>query len=156
MKTAMKTGSQIKSGKALMPWRRLTVMIAFVCFVVVLAGRALDMQVLHSAFFEQQGEARQLRHVTIPANRGDIVDRNGEPLAISTPVKSIWLNPQEFTAEAASLKKFAQLLSIDSSSLKKKISTYKDREFMYLKRHVSPELASRVLQLNIKGSCITG
>jgi cell division protein FtsI (penicillin-binding protein 3) len=151
MKTTMKTGRQIKSGKALMPWRRLTVLIAFVSFVVVLAGRALDMQVLHSAFFQQQGEARQLRNVTIPANRGDIVDRNGEPLAISTPVKSIWLNPQEFSAEAASLKKLAQLLSITPSNLKKKISTYKDREFMYLKRHVSPELASRVLQLNIKG-----
>lgn len=151
MKTTMKTGSQIKRGKALMPWRRLTVLIAFVCFVVVIAGRALDMQVLHSAFFEQQGEARQLRHVTIPANRGDIVDRNGEPLAISTPVKSIWLNPQEFSAEAASLKKLAKLLSTDTSSLKKKIATYNDREFMYLKRHVSPELASRVLQLNIKG-----
>ena len=54
MKTTLKTGRQIKSGKALMPWRRLTVLIAFVCFVVVLAGRALDMQVLHSAFFEQQ------------------------------------------------------------------------------------------------------
>ncbi len=151
MKTMTKTGSQIKSGKALMPWRRLTVLLAFVCFVVVLAGRALDMQVLHSAFFEQQGDARQLRHVTIPANRGDIVDRNGEPLAISTPVSSIWLNPQEFSAEAENLKQLARLLSIDPSRLKKKISTYKDREFMYLKRHVSPELASKAMQLKIEG-----
>ena len=134
-----------------MPWRRLTVLLAFACFVIVLAGRALDMQVLHSTFFEQQGEARQLRHVTIPANRGDIVDRNGEPLAISTPVNSIWLDPQEFSAEAESLKKLARLLSIDVSRLKKKISAYQGREFMYLKRHVSPELASKVLQLNIKG-----
>ena len=134
-----------------MPWRRLTVLLAFACFVIVLTGRALDMQVLHSTFFEQQGEARQLRHVTIPANRGDIVDRNGVPLAISTPVNSIWLDPQEFSAEAESLKKLARLLSIDVSRLKKKISAYQGREFMYLKRHVSPELASKVLQLNIKG-----
>ena len=134
-----------------MPWRRLTVLLAFSCFVIVLAGRALDMQVLHSAFFEQQGEARQLRHVTIPANRGDIVDRNGEPLAISTPVNSIWLDPQEFSAEPERLKQLARLLSTDVSRLKKKISAYQGREFMYLKRHVSPELASKVLQLNIKG-----
>ena len=134
-----------------MPWRRLTVLLAFACFVIVLTGRALDMQVLHSTFFEQQGEARQLRHVTIPANRGDIVDRNGVPLAISTPVNSIWLDPQEFSAEAESLKKLARLLSIDVSRLKKKIRAYQGREFMYLKRHVSPELASKVLQLNIKG-----
>jgi cell division protein FtsI (penicillin-binding protein 3) len=151
MKSMTKTSSQIKSGKALMPWRRLSVLAAFICVVVLLAGRALDMQVLHSAFFEQQGDARQLRHVTIPANRGDIVDRNGEPLAISTPVNSIWLNPQEFSAEEKSLKQLAKLLSIKPSGLKKKISSYEGREFMYLKRHVSPELANKVLQLNIKG-----
>jgi len=151
MKAMTKTKSQIKKSKALMPWRRLTILLAFACFVIVLAGRALDMQVLHSAFFEQQGEARQLRHVTIPANRGDIVDRNGEPLAISTPVNSIWLNPQEFSAEAKSLKQLARLLSIDPSGLKKKIDAYQGREFMYLKRHVSPELASKVLELKIEG-----
>ncbi len=146
-----KTCSQIKNGKALMPWRRVSILVAFVSVVVVLAGRALDMQVLHSAFFEQQGEARQLRHVTIPANRGDIIDRNGEPLAISTPVSSIWLNPQEFSARPGSLKQLAKLLSIDPARLEKKIKTYRDREFMYLKRHVSPELANKVLELNIAG-----
>ncbi|UCB56367.1 MAG: penicillin-binding protein 2 [Thiotrichales bacterium] len=134
-----------------MPWRRLSVLLAFVCLVAVLAGRALDMQVLHSAFFERQGDARQLRNVTIPANRGDIVDRNGEPLAISTPVNSIWLNPQAFAAEEKSLKQLGRLLSIDPARLKKKIHSYQDREFMYLKRHVSPEVASKVLALNIKG-----
>jgi cell division protein FtsI (penicillin-binding protein 3) len=151
MKTMLKTRSQVKSSKALMPWRRLSVLVVFFCGVVLLAGRALDMQVLHSAFFEQQGEARQLRHVVIPANRGDIVDRNGEPLAISTPVNSIWLNPQEFSATPESLKQLARLISVDASRLKKKISAYQDREFMYLKRHVSPELAKQVLDLNIEG-----
>ncbi len=151
MKPMTRTGSQIKNGKAMMPWRRLTVLVVFIGLVVLLAARALDMQVLHSAFFERQGEARQLRNVTIPANRGDIVDRNGEPLAISTPVSSIWLNPQEFDADAKSLKRLARMLSIDAGRLKKKIETYQDREFMYLKRHVSPELANKVLALNIKG-----
>ncbi|MBT8129172.1 MAG: penicillin-binding protein 2 [Gammaproteobacteria bacterium] len=135
----------------MMPWRRVSVLVVFVGLVVLLAARAMDMQVLHSAFFEQQGDARQLRNVTIPANRGDIVDRNGEPLAISTPVSSIWLNPQAFDADAKSLKQLARMLSIDTGRLKKKIETYQDREFMYLKRHVSPELADKVLALNIKG-----
>jgi cell division protein FtsI (penicillin-binding protein 3) len=151
MKPMTKTSSQIKNSKALMPWRRLSVLIVFIGLVVVLAGRAMDMQVLHSAFFERQGEARQLRNVTIPANRGDIMDRNGEPLAISTPVSSIWLNPQAFAADEKSLKKLAGLLSIDAGRLKKKVNAYQDREFMYLKRHVSPELAGKVLELNIKG-----
>ena len=151
MKSATKTGRQIKDSKALLPWRRLSVLLAFGSLVAVLAGRALDMQVLHSSFFERQGEARQLRNVTIPANRGDIVDRYGEPLAISTPVKSIWLNPQEFSADADGLKQLGRLLSINASRLEKKISAYQDREFMYLKRHVSPEIAEKVMQLNIAG-----
>jgi cell division protein FtsI (penicillin-binding protein 3) len=151
MRSSAKTKSQIKQSKALMPWRRISVLVVFVGVVAVLVARALDMQVMHSAFFERQGDARQLRTVTIPANRGDIVDRNGEPLAISTPVNSIWLNPQDFSAEPATLKKLAKLLSMDSKHLQKKINAYKDREFMYLKRHVSPDLAEKVLALNIKG-----
>ncbi len=151
MKSTTKTARQIKDSKALLPWRRVSVLLAFFGLIAVLAVRALDMQVLHSSFFEQQGQARQLRNVTIPANRGDIVDRNGEPLAISTPVKSIWLNPQEFSADADSLKQLGRLLSITTSGLQKKISAYQDREFMYLKRHVSPEIADKVMQLNIAG-----
>ena len=151
MKSTTKTARQIKDSKALLPWRRLSVLLAFFCLIGVLAVRALDMQVLHSSFFEQQGQARQLRNVTIPANRGDIVDRNGEPLAISTPVKSIWLNPQEFSADADSLKQLGRLLSVNTSRLQKKISAYQDREFMYLKRHVSPETADKVMRLNITG-----
>ncbi len=151
MKPVTKTNRQIKRSKAMMPWRHLTVLIVFVSVIFVLAGRALDMQVLHSAFFEQQGDARQLRHVSIPANRGDIVDRNGEPLAISTPVNSIWLNPQQFQAKPESVNQLAKLLSIDASRLQKKIDAYKNREFMYLKRHVPPELANKVLNLDITG-----
>ncbi len=151
MKPVTKTNRQIKHSKAMMPWRHLTVLIVFVSVIFVLAGRALDMQVLHSAFFEQQGDARQLRHVSIPANRGDIVDRNGEPLAISTPVSSIWLNPQQYQAKPESVNQLAKLLSMDASHLQKKIDAYKNREFMYLKRHVTPELANKVLNLDITG-----
>ena len=88
---------QVNTVKPLMPWRRIAVLVLFCAAVAVLVGRALDMQVLHSAFFERQGDARQLRTVSIPVHRGDIVDRNGEPFAVSTPVSSLWLNPQEVT-----------------------------------------------------------
>ena len=151
MRATLKTSGQVKRSKALLPWRRLSVLVAFFCAIVVLGARALDMQVLHSAFFERQGEARQLRHVVIPANRGDIVDRNGEPLAISTPVNSIWLNPGEFSAESDAVSQLARLISVDPERLKNRISAYQDREFMYLKRHVSPGLANQVLDLKIKG-----
>ena len=115
MMTVAKTSSQIKQGKVLMPWRRVSVLVVLVCAMAVLVARALDMQVMHSKFFEQQGDARQLRTVTIPANRGDIVDRNGEPFAISTPVNSVWLNPQTFNPDDQKLKQLAKLLSMDWS-----------------------------------------
>mgnify|MGYP001813174092 CR=1 FL=1 len=151
MKMLSNVDSQRNAGKALMPWRRVSVLVCFFAVVVLLTARALDMQVLRSAFFEQQGEARQLRYVKIPANRGDIIDRNGEPLAISTPVKSIWLNPQEFPADDDSVRQLASLLAIEPKKLTRKIAAYHDREFMYLKRHVSPELANRLLALGMPG-----
>lgn len=141
---------QANAAKPLMSWRRVTVLLLFSAAAVMLAARALDMQVLHSAFFEREGDARQLRTVSVPVHRGDIVDRNGEPFAVSTPVSSIWLNPREATASAG-LTELAQLLSIDAGRLRKKIESNREREFMYLKRHVTPEVASRVLALNVPG-----
>lgn len=138
-------------GKPLMPWRRLLVLFVFMAFVSVLLGRALDMQVLHSEFFEQQGDARQLRVVSIPAHRGQIVDRNGEPFAVSTPVSSIWLSPSEIIGSLDRVPQLSKTLQMDAASLKKKIRDNETREFMYLKRHASPELAKKVMDLSIPG-----
>lgn len=138
-------------GKPLTPWRRLLVLSVFMVFISVLVGRALDMQVLHSEFFERQGDARQLRVVSIPAHRGQIVDRNGEPFAVSTPVSSIWLNPREVVGSLERLPKLSKILLMDVESLKKKILANQQREFIYLKRHASPELAKKVMDLAIPG-----
>jgi len=138
------------TARPLMPWRRIAVLVLFCAAVAMLAGRALDMQVLHSAFFERQGDARQLRTVSIPVHRGDIVDRNGEPFAVSTPVSSLWLNPQEATA-STDLSEMAKLLSLDPARLREKIESNREREFMYLKRHVSPEVAQQALALHVPG-----
>lgn len=138
-------------GKPLMPWRRLSVLFVFLAVVSTLVGRALDMQVLHNEFFEQQGDARQLRVVSIPAHRGQIVDRYGEPFAVSTPVSSIWLNPKEIAGVLERLPQLSKVLLMDAASLKKKILDNQDREFMYLKRHASPELAQKVMDLSIPG-----
>ncbi len=133
------------------PWRRLSVLFVFLMVVLVLVGRALDMQVLHSEFFEKQGDARQLRVVSIPAHRGQIVDRHGEPFAVSTPVSSIWLNPKELIVVLDRIPQLAKVLRLDAASLQKKILDNQKREFMYLKRHASPELAQRVMDLSIPG-----
>ena len=138
-------------GKPLMPWRRILLLIIFLMAVMVLLGRALDMQVLHSEFFERQGDARQLRVVSIPAYRGQIVDRNGEPFAVSTPVNSIWINPGEAIFALDRVPELAKALSMDAQALKKKIQANQSREFMYLKRHAPPELAEKVMALNVPG-----
>ena len=137
--------------KPLMPWRCLSVFVVFVALILVLIGRALAMQVLDSGFYQRQGEARQLRTVAIAAHRGDIVDRNGEALAISVPVKSIWINPGEMQADLDRLTPLAKLLSLNPNRLRARVKRNAKREFMYIKRQVSPELAERVKALNIPG-----
>ncbi len=125
--------------------------LVFVMLATTLLAKTLDMQILHSEFFEEQGDARQLRTVSISAHRGDIVDRNGEPLAVSAPVNSIWLNPGVAKDYLPEIEKVAELLSLDVISLKEKIKRNAAREFMYLKRHASPELADSVMALKIPG-----
>lgn len=147
----MKINPPVSVSKPLAPWRRLSVLTVFALATSVLVARAMDMQVIHSTFFEQQGDARHLRLVTVPAHRGDILDRNGEPLAISTPVNSIWVNPQQTNIEDGKLVALAKLLEMKPALLKEKISANLQKEFIYLKRHVSPELAAKVNGLGIEG-----
>ena len=125
--------------------------IVFALLAVTLLVKTLDMQVLRSEFFEQQGDARQLRTVSISAHRGDIVDRNGEPFAVSTPVNSIWVNPKVAKDHVDELVVVAKLLSLDVISLKEKIKRNASREFLYLKRHASPEVADEVMALKAPG-----
>jgi cell division protein FtsI (penicillin-binding protein 3) len=158
MKKSMKSyrHNQRKSSDQLevrtsMVWRRLSAAVVFMLLASALLAKTLDMQILRSEFYEQQGDARQLRTVAIPAHRGDIVDRNGEPFAVSAPVNSIWVNPQVAKDHLDDLGKVAKLLSLDVISLKEKIRRNADREFLYLKRHASPELAEEVMALQVPG-----
>jgi len=132
-------------------WRRVSAAVVFILLATVLLAKTLDMQILHSEFFEQQGDARQLRTVSISAHRGDIVDRNGEPFAVSAPVNSIWVNPKVAKDHLNGLVNVADVLSLDAISLKQKIKRYAHREFLYLKRHASPELAEKVMALKVPG-----
>ena len=148
----MKSYRQNKQdSKPLTSWRRLSVVTVFILLAATLLVKTLDMQILRSEFFEQQGDARQLRTVSITTHRGDIVDRNGEPFAVSAPVNSIWVNPKVAKDHLAELGDVAKLLSLDAISLKEKIKRNTSREFLYLKRHASPELADEVMALKVPG-----
>src|SRR3569833_1920624 len=110
-----------------------------------------ELQFLHKEFLQGQGDARHLRAVSMPAHRGMITDRNGEPLAISTPVDSIWANPRDLLEARGEWKQLAKALDVDRAWLKARIEHNANREFVYLKRHVPPPVAEQVLALGIPG-----
>ena len=118
---------------------------------LALLGRALDLQVIHNDFYRQQGDARSLREIPIPTSRGMITDRNGEPLAVSTPVESIWGNPQLLTKSPERLPELAKVLGVPAEELTRKLSQRSGKEFMYLKRRINPDEARRILASKIPG-----
>jgi cell division protein FtsI (penicillin-binding protein 3) len=131
-------------------WRaRLAVALLLAAFAV-LAGRSVYLQSMHTVFLQGKGEARYSRVLEVPATRGRVVDRNGDALAISTPVKSVWAIPDDVTASAPQLKTLAVLLSLDPRELARKLSEA-EREFVYLKRQIPPEAAARIAELGIPG-----
>ena len=116
-----------------------------------MVARAVDLQVISKDFLQDQGQARHLRVVEIPAHRGMIVDRNGEPLAVSTPVASVWVNPQQLEDGIDKLPALADLLGWSTEKLLTYLADRAEREFVYLERQVTPELAAEVEALDIPG-----
>ncbi|MFP4609467.1 MAG: peptidoglycan D,D-transpeptidase FtsI family protein [Thiohalophilus sp.] len=132
-------------------FRLITVMLVLLSVTIVLVWRAVDLHVVRKAFLQDQGDARYLRELPLAAHRGMITDRHGEPLAISTPVDSVWVNPAEFAVAQPGWPKLAKLLNIDVKDIVTSIEQRKDKEFVYIKRHVEPARAARVMELGIPG-----
>jgi len=132
-------------------WRTLALLVGVMCAGLLLEGRILYLQVLEKDFLSAQGDDRHLRAVQISAHRGSITDRHGEPLAVSTPVDSIWANPQELRTAMERLGELARVLELDEDWLARRITSSLDREFVYLRRHLRPDHAVQVLQLGIPG-----
>ena len=132
-------------------WRTTLVILAFVCSGLVLEGRILHLQVVQREFLSAQGDDRYLRTVQITAHRGTITDRHGEPLAVSTPVDSIWANPEDLAPAMDRLPELSRVLEVDQDWLVRRVTSNLEREFVYLRRHLPPDHAARVLQLGIPG-----
>ncbi len=148
----MTRGAETKQKTARRFAGRITLVIAFFAiFAASLVGRAVHLQVLNKDFLNQQADTRHLRTEKISAHRGSITDRHGEPLAISTPVDSIWANPKEFATAADNIPQLARLLELDKQTLMRRITRSMDKEFLYLKRHLSPDQAKKVLDLGLPG-----
>ena len=131
--------------------RLLAISIVLGAFGVVLVGRAAHLQLISPDFYQEQGDARFLREVPIATSRGTITDRNGEPLAISSPVESVWANPKELLQHANRIPALAEALGIPNDVLAQRISQRADKEFVYLRRHMNPDIAQEVVDMGIPG-----
>ncbi|WP_430008992.1 peptidoglycan D,D-transpeptidase FtsI family protein [Methylophaga lonarensis] len=132
-------------------WRLNLVRSGFILIAIGLGWRLIDLQVLNPDFLRYQGDARHLRQVPVVAHRGMLLDRHGEPLAISTPVHSVWLNPQVVAEDEPRLNELANVLAVSVDNLRSRIASNARREFVYVRRHITPELSEQVRALNIRG-----
>ncbi len=131
--------------------RRQLILIFFIIVVSILLLRAIYLQVNRADFLQYQGNARHLRTVPIIAHRGMLMDRNGKPLAVSTPVDSVWVNPTQFVTVRDKWPTLANLLGLKTSALERILAKRMEREFVYLKRHVEPKIASQTRALKLAG-----
>ncbi len=114
-------------------------------------GRAAYLQLVHKDFLQEQGNERFLRKVEVPAHRGMILDRNGEPLAVSSPVDSIWAQPKELLGQRERWPTLAPLLGLTVTEIEEELAGREERGFAYLRRHLPPSKAQQILQLKIPG-----
>lgn len=129
--------------------RRLLLVLVLLCFGVLI-GRAVLLQGVRHSFYQKEGDARTTREMKLYAHRGRIVDRNGEPLAISSPVESILANPADAQVNKVQVAQLAKLLEMKESEISTKLAK-QNRDFVYLKRRISPELANHIMALHIPG-----
>jgi cell division protein FtsI (penicillin-binding protein 3) len=133
-----------------LPRFRAAVVFAGLAFAfAVLAARSLWLQGFDHAFLQEQGSARYSRELEVPAHRGRIVDRLGEPLAISTPVKSLWAFPAKLDATPTQRAKLAAVLETPGTALARKLDA--DEDFVFIARQLAPEVADRAMALRITG-----
>ncbi len=147
-------GGQVRSAPVAPPLGRgrfVVILLGIVLVAAVLIGRITLLQVIDRPFLQSQGDARTLRHETIPAHRGMITDRHGEPLAISTPVITLWANPQELPEDPVSRVVLAQALGMNLVDFDARVARYSEHEFMYLRRQMTPRAAQEVLDLRTPG-----
>jgi len=131
-------------------WRARFVLAVFLAAFAVLVARSVYLQAMETEFLQEKGEQRHARVLEVPATRGRVLDRNGEALAISTPVKSVWAIPGDLEAGGGEIRRLAKLLDIDRREIAKRLAD-RERDFIYLKRQVPPETAAQIEGLGIKG-----
>lgn len=132
--------------------RRKLLLSTMLLAMLVLVGRAVYLQILDKEFLQDKGDLQHVGIVSVSAYRGQIQDRNGEPLAISTPVQSIWVNPRQLKeSEQEKIGGMAKILSMPEKELRGLLKKEAGKRFIYLKRQINPDLAEKVKALEITG-----
>jgi cell division protein FtsI (penicillin-binding protein 3) len=131
-------------------WRSIFLLGFVLLLLVSLIARAAYLQIYKQEFLQDKGEARYSRNITLPALRGRIIDRNGEILAMSLPVKSVWADPEDaINLTPEHLDKLSKFLGMPSSDIKGKIAGKKN--FVYLKRQVEPDISKQIADAKFPG-----
>jgi len=151
MKSKMQTDAMIRRSFKLRSYCAAFVLLGL---AAILVTRAIWLQTFNDEFLTRQADVRHLRVAKIPAHRGIITDRNGEPLAVSTPVDSIWVNPREIVRAPDRIGQLAAVLDTDPDELARRLTRNIDREFLYLKRHMRPSDAAAIVGLKIPGVAV--
>ncbi|MGR8918257.1 MAG: peptidoglycan D,D-transpeptidase FtsI family protein [Gammaproteobacteria bacterium] len=149
----MSDGTRVKRE---LKFRRRLVVTAFVLAASTLVWRAVDLQLNEREFLQGHGDARYLRVEQIHANRGMITDRNGEPLAISTPTHSAWIKPASFINERRRWPELAARLDMTLDHIETLVLPRLDRKFVYLKRHLTPDQSAAIRALDLAGLGLEG
>ncbi|MDE3738484.1 penicillin-binding transpeptidase domain-containing protein [Pseudomonas resinovorans] len=136
---------------ALYPWRFRVVLGLLAIMIGAISWRIVDLHVIDHDFLKAHGDARSVRHIPIPAHRGLITDRNGEPLAVSTPVTTLWTNPKDLMALRGEWPRIAQALGQDPKAFAQRIEQNATREFMYLVRGLTPEQGQAIIANKLPG-----
>lgn len=131
-------------------WRATALFALMLAGLAGLLVRSVYLQAMHDDFLQEKGEARYSRTIEVSAHRGMITDRNGEPLAVSTPVESVWASPANVEADSRQIRQLAQALDMSVVDLKKRLSDT-SRDFVYLRRQLPPDHAGKVERLNLPG-----
>lgn len=131
-------------------WRATVLFVLLLCGLAGLIGRGVYLQGINDDFLQKKGSARYSRVIEVSAHRGMITDRNGEPLAVSTPVESVWASPADVAASNQQIKQLALVLGVDAKELQRRL-TDTSRDFVYLKRQLPPDQAEKAIKLNLPG-----
>jgi cell division protein FtsI (penicillin-binding protein 3) len=126
-------------------------LLMFLLCSIALVARAVNLQIVDTEFLQDQGEARYLREVVVATRRGNILDRNGEPLAVSTPVDSVWVNPKMLLQSPDDIEPLASVLGVDADEIERRLTQRSTREFVWLRRRLHPDVATQIESLKLQG-----